>query len=286
MKHLQIGFRYAQLTSWKGVFFAVKTSGEMMTRMSGVPQNSGSTTQDAKIMLAKKIEIKSKPSPVAVNKQTIERVIRTHPAPSGGNVGISRSLNPIPKVNDEVLAKADDIRDDPVGAIKQDAEPPNLAQKVTTTHSLKVDLQVDLAEAADHNEVVRNRDDIVPNDTPLTGTVGDSSNRLTWAQKFSTAPTEREIRAATVLRRAFRRKISNRQERSEISQLYDKYRSEARNIQSSRYRKVFLGPLLHLHLCLDEISKYALSAKTRVKRRMGAQGQELEELGKRQTELV
>ena len=120
---------------------------------------------------------------------------------------------------------------------------------------------------------------------------------VTWATHFNTNPTEQEIHAATVILRAYRLAMSRRQGRPKAglpearAQLYALYQEEARNIQwcngGSYYRKVFLGPLPHLLLCVQEIEKHGKSVKERVKKKtLMAKGDELDELSKEQTELA
>jgi hypothetical protein len=124
-----------------------------------------------------------------------------------------------------------------------------------------------------------------------------SQKYVRWATHSSINLTEQEIHAATVVLRAYRSAISRRQGRPKASlpaaraRLYALYQEEARNIQwrnrGSYYRKLFLGPLPHLLLCVQEIGKYAKLAKERVKKKtLTARGDELDELSKQQTELA
>jgi hypothetical protein len=118
-----------------------------------------------------------------------------------------------------------------------------------------------------------------------------------WATHFSIDLTEQEIHAATVILRAYRSAIYRRQGRPKAglpkarARLYALYWEEARNIQwrngGSYYRKLFLGPLPHLLLCVQEIGKHAKLDKDRVKKKtLIAKGDELDELNKQQTYLT
>jgi hypothetical protein len=117
------------------------------------------------------------------------------------------------------------------------------------------------------------------------------------AQDF--IPSEIEKQAARILLHAYQRRQVARQRgltksprlRMELSRIFSLCLAEAQRSQWSSqeriYQKVYLGALPHILLCLEEVHKHALSAKTEAKERIkDAKNLELEKLGRLQTELV
>jgi hypothetical protein len=111
--------------------------------------------------------------------------------------------------------------------------------------------------------------------------------------------SEIKKQAAGVLLRAYQRHRVARQclvtkspwLQMELACMFSLCLEEARRIQwpshERVYRKVYLGALPHILLCLEEVHKHALSSKTEAKERIKvAENLELEELERLLTALV
>jgi len=108
-------------------------------------------------------------------------------------------------------------------------------------------------------------------------------------------PSENHKNAARVLLRAYRRCVSRRrgvikpQSSAELARYFTLCLKEEHTKWplGHIYRKVYLGALPHILLCLEEVHSIKYSEKTEAKERMKvAKHLELEQLGKRQTELA
>lgn len=109
-------------------------------------------------------------------------------------------------------------------------------------------------------------------------------------------PSDIEKHAAAVLLHAYQNRLSRWQLRtvksqtSKLSRIYSVcLKTASHMIWPSRhiYRKLYLGALPHILLCLEEARKSVVSAKAEIKERsLVTTNMELEESGKRQTELV
>jgi hypothetical protein len=112
-------------------------------------------------------------------------------------------------------------------------------------------------------------------------------------------PSEIEKQAARVLLHAYQRRrvarqrglTKSSQSRMELSRIFSLCLKEAQRLQWASqeriYRMVYLGALPHILLCLEEVYKHALSAKTEAKERMKiAKNLELEKLGRLKSELL
>ena len=106
-----------------------------------------------------------------------------------------------------------------------------------------------------------------------------------------------EKRAAAVLLRAYRHRISRRRDTitkfrfsPELTRLFDRCLEEAQRMKwpsKHIFRKIYLGALPHILFCLEKALEGVTAAKSEVKERFNvAEHLELEELGKRQTELA
>jgi hypothetical protein len=108
-------------------------------------------------------------------------------------------------------------------------------------------------------------------------------------------PSESQKSAASLILHAYRRFVIRRRGVSlsgllaELDRHFSLCLEEAQHIKwpsKHTYRKVYLGALPHMLLCLGEAHKCAMSAKNEAKERFKvAQHLELDEIGKRQTAL-
>jgi hypothetical protein len=112
-------------------------------------------------------------------------------------------------------------------------------------------------------------------------------------------PSEIEKQAARILLHTYQRRQVARQRgvtklprlQMELSRIFSLCLEEAQLLQwpsqEHIYRKVYLGALPHILLCLEEVHKHIHSAKSAAKERMKvAKGLDLEKLGRLQTEIV
>lgn len=148
-------------------------------------------------------------------------------------------------------------------------------------------------EIRDEGDVLQNATKL--RDSHVAGTENDigSTNRAPY-QDF--VPSEAKKHAADVLLHAFQRRLSRRRGvaksplSTKVAPLFSLCLEEAQHMewQSGHiYRKVYLGALPHVLLCLKEVQKCAKFAKADVKERVKvAVHLEQEDLGKRRTELV
>jgi hypothetical protein len=119
-----------------------------------------------------------------------------------------------------------------------------------------------------------------------------SSDYESWGG--NTVPSANEVRAASIIQNAYRccqRSASHRH--GSVSSVTARDRSfkaclaEAQKIAwigGNYYRKLFLGPLPHVLLCLEKVGSYAVTTREQVKKlTVTAEGQELQDLSKQQT---
>jgi len=106
------------------------------------------------------------------------------------------------------------------------------------------------------------------------------------------APKQEEIQAVSIIQRAYRRWLSRRRAVSKqgLSSLRSHFFTlclkESHEIvwTKSTYKRIFLGPLPHVLLCLNIAHENAQLEKTRIKKGLrDADHEHLEELGKRLT---
>lgn len=107
-------------------------------------------------------------------------------------------------------------------------------------------------------------------------------------------PSEKEVRAASLIQDTYRRTVWHRRGKSQegLSAAravhFISCWTQAREMSwpNRYYRLLFLGPLPHVLLCLDAVYTYASSTKAKTKKRLGvARHEELEELSMLQTEV-
>jgi hypothetical protein len=135
-------------------------------------------------------------------------------------------------------------------------------------------------------------------DTQMDGTAGSEhrAGPLGEGPAADYVPSRAENHAARVIQHAYRRFVLRGRGvglsglSAELDPLFSLCLVEAQHIRlqpGEVYRKVYLGALPHILLCLEEVHKIMLAAKADVKERFKvADPLELEELGNRQTELV
>jgi hypothetical protein len=106
-------------------------------------------------------------------------------------------------------------------------------------------------------------------------------------------PSEVELRAASLIQRAYKRVVRHRRGKSREALSVARavhfttcWRQAQEMLWPYRYyRLLFLGPLPHVLLCLDSVYTYASSTKAKMKKRLQvAKHEELEDLSIRQTE--
>jgi hypothetical protein len=111
----------------------------------------------------------------------------------------------------------------------------------------------------------------------------------------SGSPSDEDIQAARLIQSAYRRVLSRRNGMAKAglaasrAAIYETCFAEACKMDWPRkhYRLLFLGPLVHALLCLDAMQADVASQKKDAKKRMrAAVYQELEDSGKKQTELT
>jgi hypothetical protein len=135
---------------------------------------------------------------------------------------------------------------------------------------------------------------VVTHDSHIVTDVGSIDKAP--AQDF--IPSEIEKQAARILLHAYQRRQVARQRgvtesprlQMELSRIFSLCLEEAQHLQwpsqGRIYRKIYLGALPHILLCLEEIHKHAYAVKTEARERMKvAKNLELEELGRLQTVL-
>lgn len=108
-------------------------------------------------------------------------------------------------------------------------------------------------------------------------------------------PSAEQIHAARVFQVAYRRAMSRRRKmvktaaEASRASLFDACLAESKTMEwpHNYYRLLFLGPLPHILVCLGGVQSYAAGAKETAKKRWSmASHQELEDIGKRMTELT
>ena len=125
----------------------------------------------------------------------------------------------------------------------------------------------------------------------LLGGLGRASNNEGDERRTKTQTS------AAVLLRAYRHRISRRRDTitkfrfsPELTRLFDRCLEEAQRMKwpsKHIFRKIYLGALPHILFCLEKALEGVTAAKSEVKERFNvAEHLELEELGKRQTELA
>jgi len=109
-------------------------------------------------------------------------------------------------------------------------------------------------------------------------------------QEVIAEPSLHEINAARVFQSAYRnrlRRSTTNRLSTAINRLHSSclMASESMQWATWHYRCLFLGPLPHILLCLEQANAYAFELKTKLKKRlMEAEHEELEELRMRMTE--
>lgn len=107
-------------------------------------------------------------------------------------------------------------------------------------------------------------------------------------------PSAEQIHAARVFQVAYRKAMSRRRKmvktaaEASRASLFDACLAESRTMEwpHNYYRLLFLGPLPHVLVCISGVQSYVVAAKEKAKKRWSrASHQELEDIGKRRTEL-
>jgi hypothetical protein len=169
----------------------------------------------------------------------------------------------IPKVDDERATEVPSSEDPSAGAeVHEDIEEPEV----------------------DHTDVM--------NSTTAIETIANTA--LLDTNKL---PSEEEIHATGVFQMAYRKVLIRRSRRKATKTVAEASRTsffEACLAEASRmdwpyggyYRKLFLGPLPHVLVCLSGVNSYLVGAKDKAKKRFKvATHQELDDVGKKLTEL-
>ena len=108
-------------------------------------------------------------------------------------------------------------------------------------------------------------------------------------------PSAEQIHAARVFQVAYRRAMSRRRKmvktaaEASRASLFDACLAESKTMEwpHNYYRLLFLGPIPHVLVCIGGVQSYAVGAKEKAKKRWStASHQELEDIGKRRTELM